>query len=146
MHLLKHHPIVGLIIASLLAVGSVLLFWAISTGHSHHGTSQVPALDIVSGDLTETDRDSIPSTIANMSGKHLSGRDLVVRRNSYHKDFDSAGVTSQISFIVDVDSIKASYQVLVTYANGSALGAQVSCADAQAPRYTCNAAVPAMEY
>lgn len=128
-----------LIVAVVSIIGGGLLGFFIKSIQSPQlpiGSSTLPSIDIMAGDLPSASSDSIVNLIKNTANKSISVDNLSIR--DYQKTYTSgSGTNYTVSFVADVSNIKSSYQITYQIVDNKSLGSFASCALNQKTGYTC---------
>lgn len=126
-----------------IAIGIVLIigiFWLthMSPKKTVVGTSQINSLDVVSGDIHQSDQPSIVKYINSEMNSEIKGSDLVIRNATYKKVFDSNGKDYKLTFTTDIAPLRSSLDVTIYYNNSIFGPIRLMCSTQQKVNYTCN--------
>lgn len=139
------YAIAGVVVLCII-IAAIVVVKNYSPAKVIHGTSNFPQLDIVSGEISPSDSQTIINHIVALSGKDVPAKNIVVRPGSYQKTF-SSGTDYIINFTADVSSIKSSYNLAVTHAQDVAANQiAITCAKVPLAGYHCLNTLDSVDY
>lgn len=128
--MVNQRAIKAIITLSAVTICGLILYTTFAPKNSViEGKSRFPALDIVSGDITNKGTEEVITSLQVFAPQAPDLQKFVIKKDSYRKSYSPNGLDYSLGFILTTSQSQWNYKIENSYKNGQFESLVISCVD-----------------